>query len=81
MKCRGEGFVGPDCKCWCKGPSIEQPAVYCDTKKPVAGGITVGPRPTTKPGPGPKPKPRPKPRPRPGPRPTKQPGKANQALR
>lgn len=47
--CPGSGFVGKDCKCWCKGPSIKQPAIYCDTKKPVGGGNSVGPTPTKPP--------------------------------
>jgi len=38
--CPGDGFVGKDCKCWCRGPSRTQPAVYCDTKRPVNGGNT-----------------------------------------
>jgi len=38
--CPGDGFVGKDCKCWCRGPSRTQPAVYCDTKQPITGGNT-----------------------------------------
>ena len=45
-RCPGDGFVGKDCKCWCKGPSAEQPAIYCDSKKPVSGGNSIGPKPT-----------------------------------
>merc|ERR1711860_320756 len=47
--CPGDGFVGKDCKCWCKGPSRQQPAIYCDTKKPVGGGNSIGPKPTQPP--------------------------------
>lgn len=45
-RCDGSGFVGKDCKCWCKGPSRRQPAVYCGTNTAVGGGNSVGPTPT-----------------------------------
>lgn len=48
-RCPGSGFVGKDCKCWCKGPNIRTPAIYCDTKQPVSGGNSIGPRPTQPP--------------------------------
>lgn len=40
--CPGDGFVAKDCKCWCKGPTKEQPIIYCDSKKPVGGGLKIG---------------------------------------
>lgn len=45
-KCPGDGFVGKDCKCWCKGPTQRQPAIYCNTRKAVGGGNVIGPKPT-----------------------------------
>ena len=50
--CSGGGFVGKDCKCWCKGPDIKQPAVYCDTRKAVGGGNSIGTTPTRPPSSG-----------------------------
>ena len=45
--CAGEGFVGKDCKCWCKGTADpqNQPVVECD------GGEITGTRPPVTPSP------------------------------
>ena len=45
--CPGEGFVGKDCKCWCKGTADprNKPVVECD------GGEITGTRPPVTPSP------------------------------